>query len=146
LHIQTFTWEITGAANVNFSGTHTGGVNFNGQQLSDDSNTQRFALSGSASYFVLRQLEATVTAAFINTAPSQYFSPTLNLRAGPTFNFSSDVQNSFFVTGQLGLSYSHSTNDLPSVTRLSYFTGFGKRFEIVDRRQRASEWMRVFRV
>jgi hypothetical protein len=117
---ETPTWEFTPSATV-------AGVDL--RKTDGDSTTvTTVSISVGAGYFVMPQLEADLTAAYIHISDNG--GHTLTFLVGPTYNFSSDISDSIYIGAGIG-----ETMDTPSSTTYSHFTikaFVGKRFAIAS--------------
>jgi len=114
------TYEVTGAANANY--TH---VTTNAQ------GSHSWNVSGGMGYFFNNMYELGGNVSFNDGSQNGSETRAFSLTVGPTFNFMGAPENAFFVTLQAGVLLIGQGQAGPNFTQFEYLAGFGKRIEIV---------------
>ena len=115
------TWEISGGAAANFAAS----------SVNDTTASQTYSVSGDLDYFMLPQVEFGTRASFGMVHQSGVTTTGLYVLLGPTYNFSSDIENSPFVQARAGIYTVYTGTSSPNSTAFAYMAALGKRFELV---------------
>lgn len=115
------TWEISGGAAANFAAS----------SVNDTTANQTYSVSGDLDYFLMPQVEFGTRAAFGVNHQSGVTTTALYVLLGPTYNFSTDIENSPFIQARAGILTVYTGTASPNSTAFAYMVALGKRFELV---------------
>jgi hypothetical protein len=120
------TWEVNGGTTGAFN--HIFGT-------SGASAQNQIGILLDAGYFVMPQLEFGFDGSFSYFSTSVSTISSTVLAVGPTYNFSTDILNSFYVKGDIGLEIDDlggTSSSSSTFTTFYYLVGIGRRVEIVN--------------
>jgi hypothetical protein len=120
----TRNWEISGGANISFTNA----------SASDSDAFNTYSISGEVNHFISPQLELGLrTAVLFYTGDEIFATNSYTLLAGLTYNFSPNIESSFFAQFWVGVDILHTIDfDSGSPTYVDYRLDVGKRFPITS--------------
>jgi hypothetical protein len=113
-------YEVGGGANSSLRDHDETGMN----------STRTFSLNGQGDYFVTPALEVGAKIGVSITNSDDVTRSEFTVQVGPTYNFSDEIANAFFVQALVGLDLNFRSK-YPNYSEVAYTIAFGKRFEII---------------
>jgi opacity protein-like surface antigen len=121
------TWEVSGGAAASLSQTWV-----NATSTTSSTSDRSITLTGEADYFVMPQVEVGLSVSALDFISGGHASSQIILLAGPTYNFSTDIDNSIYATAKAGITLSYNGASISNTTAFTWLVGAGKRFQLVS--------------